>query len=388
MSSILSLTPSHLAAQNDEVRIGVLLGFTGPIESLTATMGNGVDLALREVTESGTFLGGAKATPIRADTGCIDNSLAVASAERLVANGVVGLIGGACSGATTAVLQNVAVPNGIVMISPGASSPGLSEIEDQGLFFRTVSSDAREGLVMADVLADRGVGSIALTYTNNDYGRGISEAISTAFEASGGVVTIRASHEDGKADYTADVATLAAAGGEVLVVAGYLDQGGVGIVRTALELGAFETFGLPSGMVGSSLIEALGPELEGSFGQVSGTESQGLSMLAEWAGEELDGTLPYVAESYDAAALMILAMQAAGSTSPEEYGPKIWEVANGPGEEIFPGQLAKGLQLLSEGREIDYVGASAVELIGPGESAGSYREVEIRDGAFVTVGFR
>ena len=81
-------------------------------------------------------------------------------------------------------------------------------------------------------------------------------------------------------------------------------------------------------------------------------------------------------------------MQAAGSTDPASYKDKVMDVANAPGEQIFPGELAKGLEILAEGGEIDYVGASNVELIGAGESAGNYREIEIKEGALSTVGYR
>jgi branched-chain amino acid transport system substrate-binding protein len=63
-------------------------------------------------------------------------------------------------------------------------------------------------------------------------------------------------------------------------------------------------------------------------------------------------------------------------------------VANAPGEKIFPGELAKGLKILAEGGQIDYVGASDLELIKPGESAGNYREIKIEGGKIVTVGYR
>ena len=106
------------------------------------------------------------------------------------------------------------------------------------------------------------------------------------------------------------------------------------------------------------------------------------------AGDAFDATSPYTPESYDAAALFMFAMQAAGSTDPAEYGPKILEVANAPGEQIFPGELAKGLEILKSGGEIDYVGASGVELIGPGEAAGTYRHYTITDGAAETVEFK
>ena len=77
---------------------------------------------------------------------------------------------------------------------------------------------------------------------------------------------------------------------------------------------------------------------------------------------------------------MVLAMQAAGSADPADYGPEVFNVSNAPGVEILPGEIARGLELLAAGEEINYVGASAVELIEPGESAGSYREVEMIDG--------
>jgi len=372
-----------------EVKLGVLFGFTGPIESLTGQMAAGAELAMKEVSDSGKLLGGATVTSLRADTGCIDNGLATSNGERLIADGINGLVGGDCSGVTGAILQNVAIPNGMVMISPSATSPGLSTMEDNGLFFRTSPSDAREGQVMADILVDRGIKSIALTYTNNDYGKGLADAITTSYEAAGGKVTISAAHEDGKADYSAEVGALASAGGDILVVAGYLDQGGLGIIQASLDSGAFETFGLPGGMIGDSLPKNVGADLDGSFGQMPGFDGKGTDAIAAMSKEAgFDGTSPFAPESYDAAALLMFAMQAADSTDPAVYGSKILEVANAPGEEIYPGELAKGLEILAAGGDIDYVGASAVELIGPGESAGSYREIEVKDGENTTVKFR
>ncbi|WP_386626296.1 ABC transporter substrate-binding protein [Sulfitobacter geojensis] len=371
-----------------EVKLGVLFGFTGPIESLTGPMSAGAEMAMKEVTDSGMFMDGAKVTSVRADSGCIDNGMAVASAERLIADGISGLVGADCSGVTGAVLQNVAIPNGMVMISPSATSPGLTTMEDNGLFFRTSPSDAREGEVMAEILVERGVKSIALTYTNNDYGKGLADAIETSFKAVGGEVTIVAAHEDGKADYSAEVGALASAGGDLLVVAGYLDQGGAGIIKSALDAGAWEQFGLPGGMIGENLPKTIGPDLNGSYGQIAGSQGDGIDNLVKMVDGAFDATSPYTPEAYDAAALLLLAMQAAESTDPAAYKDEILNVANAPGEKIYPGDLGKALELIKAGTEIDYVGASAVELIGPGESAGTYRMIEVKDGKNETIGMK
>lgn len=376
-------------AAAEEVKIGMLQGFTGPTESLVAPMAMGGELAIQEISDSGLFLGGRTVVSVRGDDTCIDASAATAAAERLITSeGVVGIVGGTCSGVTTAVLNNVARPNGMVMISPSATSPALSTIEDDGLFFRTAPSDARQGQIIGQILKDRGITSAALTYTNNDYGKGLADSIQAAFEGHGGTITAVAPHEDGKADYSAEVATLAAAGGEVLIVAGYIDQGGRGMIQAALDTGAFDRFVLPDGMVGDSLTDHFGSALDGSIGTNPGTDSPGAGMLAQMSqAKGFKGDDPYVPEAYDASAILLLAMQSAGSTDPAVYKEHMMKVANAPGEEIFPGELAKALQILADGGEINYVGASDVELIGTGEAAGSFRETVIEDGKWVTVGY-
>ena len=378
---------SGAALAADDVKVGMLQGFTGPTESLVKPMAMGGEMAIQEVSDSGIFLGGRKVVSVRGDSTCIDAAAATAAAERLVTSeGVSGIVGATCSGATTAVLNNVVRPNGIVMISPSATSPALSTIEDDGYFFRTAPSDARQGEIIGKILTEKGIKSAALTYTNNDYGKGLADSIQSSFEGMGGSITAVASHEDGKADYSAEVATLAAAGGEILIVAGYLDQGGKGMIQAALDTGAFDTFMLPDGMVGESLTDNFGTAIDGSIGTNPGTDSPGAGMLAKMSeGKGFKGDDPYVPEAYDASAILLLAMQSAGSTDSAVYKDHVEKVANAPGEKIYPGELKKALQILADGGDIDYVGGGAVELIGPGEAAGSFRESVVKDGEFTTV---
>ncbi|WP_297768582.1 ABC transporter substrate-binding protein [uncultured Roseovarius sp.] len=387
LSAAFSTAVATGASAQDPVKVGMMQGFTGPTESLVRPMALGGEMAIKEVSDSGIFLGGREVVSVRGDSTCIDAAAATAAAERLITSeGVQGINGATCSGATTAVLNNVVRANGIVMISPSATSPALSTIEDGGYFFRTAPSDARQGQIIADILERRGISSAALTYTNNDYGKGLSDAIQAAFEDAGGEITAVAAHEDGKADYSAEVGTLASAGGEVLIVAGYLDQGGKGMIQASLDTGAFGKFVLPDGMVGEALTNHFGEALDGSIGTNPGTDSPGASMLAELAeGKDFKGDDPYVPEAYDASAIMLLAMQAAESTDSAVYKDKVFDVANAPGEKIFPGELAKGLKILADGGDIDYVGGTALELIEPGESAGSFRETEVKGGKFETV---
>jgi len=245
-STLLSLSSVVTA---EDIKVGIILGFTGPIESLTPGMAASAELAFAEASESGKLLGGKTVVGLRADSTCIDAAAASSAAERLItADGVVAIMGADCSGVTTAIANNVAIPNGVVMVSPSATSPALSSIDDKGLFHRTAPSDARQGQVLAQVLKSRGIKEVAVTYTNNDYGKGLSDSFSSAFKAVGGKISIVAAHEDGKADYSAEVGALSAAGSRHLAVFGYVDQGGKGIIQAAVDADAFESFVMADGM--------------------------------------------------------------------------------------------------------------------------------------------
>ncbi len=382
-STVLAMSTPVVA---EDIKMGIILGFTGPIESLTPAMAAGAELAMQEVSESGNLLGGKYVIPVRADSTCIDAAAASSAAERLItAEGVASIMGADCSGVTTAIANNVAVPNGVVMVSPSATSPALSTIDDNGYFHRTAPSDARQGEVLAGIVKGRGVDEVAITYTNNDYGKGLADSFAASYKAIGGSVSITAAHEDGKADYSAEVGALSAAGSSHLMVFGYVDQGGRGIIQASVDADAFEGFFMADGMVGESLIEAIGADLEGVVATLPGGAggADAFTAYAESKGVTPDG--PFVPESYDAAALMMLAMQAAGSADRAAIQSKMMDVANAPGKTIGPGELDKALKILAAGGQINYEGATNVEFNEVGEVFGTYKELEVKGGKFDTV---
>ena len=368
-----------------DIKMGIILGFTGPIESLTPAMAGSAELAFKEASDSGKLLGGQKISVERADSTCVDSAAATTAAEGLISNGVVAIMGADCSGVTGAIATNVAVPNGVVMISPSATSPGLTDLNDNGYFFRTAPSDARGGQILADITKDRKVKSVAITYTNNDYGKGLADVYKAAVEAHGIKVTTVAAHEDGKADYSAEVATLASAGGDAVAVIGYIDQGGKGIIQASLDSGAFDVFILSDGMIGDSLTDNFGKALNKSFGSLPGSTGKGAGVFADVAkAAGIDSSGPYTGESYDAAALITLAMQAGGKADRATIQQNVMAVANAPGKKIYPGELGKALDLLAKGKAVNYEGATGVEFTDVGEAFGSFLEKEIKGGKFKT----
>ncbi|MDG2187233.1 MAG: ABC transporter substrate-binding protein [Hyphomicrobiales bacterium] len=384
-------------ANAKEIKVGIILGFTGPLESITPDMASGAELAFNEASESGALLDGSTITILRADSTCIDSAAAVTAAEGLVSQGIVAIQGADCSGVTGAVLSNVAVPNGIPMVSASATSPGLTNAEDNGLFFRTAPSDARGGVVLADITADKGINSVAITYVNTDYGVGLADVFEAAAIANGIEVTTKIPHEGDKADYSAEVGVLSSAGGDALAVLGYLDQGGNQIIRGSLDTGAYDIFVLSDGMIGDSLTDQFGSDLNGSFGSMPGSMGESSQKFAGYAAENgVNGKAVYVPESYDAAALIVLAIASgdcdisgcAGSDDSASIAANIMNVANGPGVKIYAGELAKGIRLASAGNAINYQGASDVFFTDVGEAFGAFLEKGIEGGSFVNVAQR
>ena len=140
-------------------------------------------------------------------------------------------------------------------------------------------------------------------------------------------------------------------------------------------------------MVGDILQSRFGAELDGSTGQVEVDNAKGERLFAELVGGDIDPTAPYAYQSYDAAAVLLLAMQAAGSTEPDVYKDYIDDVANEGGTKIFAGQLSKGLRILKDGGKIDYVGASGVEFSDSGDSIGDFQSVSFLNGQLQTGDF-
>ena len=78
-------------ADGHGIKMGIILGFTGPIESLTPAMAASAELAFKEASDSGSLLGGKKISVTRADSTCVDSAAAVTAAEGLVSGGAVAI---------------------------------------------------------------------------------------------------------------------------------------------------------------------------------------------------------------------------------------------------------------------------------------------------------
>ena len=363
------LAAAALAAQTgtalaEDVKVGALMGITGPLANFIPPILNAAKLAEADVNAGGGILGGGTFELVVAD-GQAAAQPSVDAANKLVnLDNVAAIMGGLSSGATMAAANAVAIPNGVLQVSPTATTPALTDLEDDDFIFRIVPSDNYQGEVLAQVVQDEGINSVAVAYVNNDYGVGIANTFKTAFEGLGGTITAFEQHEDDKNSYRGELATLAGAGdAEALVVIAYAAGSGAKIVKQSLENGFFDKFIGTDGLRDDVLIKQVGQEaLATSF--FTSPTSPADNPVGDALHERFDSVYgegsdkPFVDQSYDATFLVALAIEKAGSTDRTAVRDALREVANAPGEIVGPGEWAKAVELIAAGSDINYEGAS------------------------------
>lgn len=373
----------------EDVTVGILGDLTGPIEDLAPPIVAGAQLAFDHVNAQGGILGGGTLTTVVGDSAC-DPSVAGPAADKLVnSDNVTAMVGAFCTGATVGAATAASIPGNMVQISPSATAPVLTDLDDNDLVFRTAPSDAFQGVKLADLLISKGIDDVALTYVNNDYGKGLADVFAATFEANGGTISVNAAHEDGKADYRAELGQLAGGGSQSLVILAYASGSGQTILRQALESGNFVTYVGGDGMVDDELLAAIGDGANGMIATRAGAfdgESAGVyAKLATDAGMNPEAT--YAPQAYDAAFLLALAIEKNGSAGRDGLSAALRDVASAPGEVILPGEWEKAVGLIADGTDINYEGAGGPEDFDEaGDVSGIIVEMEAVDGAFTVVG--
>ncbi len=385
MAALLTST----AASAQGLKLGALMPLTGGLQAYGESCLNGVRLAVDEVNAAGGVLGG-EVQVIVGDTQTRPQP-AIDTAKRMTSvEGVSAIVGALGSGQTIPVAQTVASVDRVAMISPASTAPAITTLDDGDFLFRTVPSDAYQGVGLAQLVHDQGTGKVAILYVNNDYGDGLARSFSAAYTALGGEVTSSAAFEPNAASYRGELAAAARGGPEALLLIAYPDDGGTTILRQSLEEGFFNNFIFTDGMKAESVIANIGADfLEGAYGTapraLETDEAATFQSLYEAAFGELPPR-PFIDASYDAAAILILAAAKAGSTDGTAIRDAIREVANAPGLEVRPGQLAAGLEAIANGEDINYIGAAGEhEFDENGDVAGTFEHWVIRDGRLETV---
>jgi branched-chain amino acid transport system substrate-binding protein len=350
----------RLAHAADPIRIGTLMDLTGALEAYGKPIQSGTMLAVEQINKAGGPLG--RLIELVHRDSQTDSTAAIDAAKKLVeVDKVVAIVGSLSSGVTIPVATSVTIPSGIVQISPASTSPQITDLEDKGFLFRTCPSDALQGKVSGRLAKELGFKAVSIIYVNNPYGVGLSKNFAQAFQGTGGTVPATIAYEEGKPSYRGEVQQALQGKPDAIAMFSYPENGAT-LMRQALELGFKGKFLLADGMKAPEVVQNVGAQyLKDTYGTVPGSrdstaKSRFLEAYTARFGDK--PPKPFIDNAYDAVAIIALAIQQAKSDTPAAIRDAIAKVANPPGDAIEPGDFDKAFQLLAQGKDIDYRGAS------------------------------
>ena len=346
--------------------IGAVMALTGSLGVLGQQISKGAELGIADVDAAG----GANGCQLKLSL--LDNqtspSVGVDAAKKLVdLQHVPAIIGALSSGVSAAILTSVTAPGKIVQVSPASTSPTFTELardgKTGGYWFRTVPSDALQGVAMAKVALDSGANKVAVLYLNNAYGQGLSKEFTNAYTKLGGIVTQNVVYNPSQPSYRSEVNSALNPKPDALFLVGYPGDGTT-IAREWISSGGPQKFLLPDGLQSQDFVNDVGAQyMKDVHGTAPGsTDTPSLATFqSEFKAKY--GAVPtqaYLTNAYDASVILGLAIQQAKSVDPTAIRDAMRKVTDPKGEKIYAGakEIGKGMKLLKEGKAIQYVGAT------------------------------
>jgi branched-chain amino acid transport system substrate-binding protein len=383
------------AAAGCDITVGIVMSLTGPAGAYGQAGAKAVDMAFRDFNAAGGVHGCHLATDARDAQS--QGNVAVDQATQLVdIKKVPVIIGGIISSVTIPILTSVTAPAGVVQVSPASSSPTLTQLcregKTNGVFFRTITSDALQGTVAAKFALDQGFKKIAIIDVNNDFGVNMVKEFSAAYTKLGGAITSTTPYNPNQSNYSAEASAAMTGNPDALYLVSYPVDGAT-IARAWISNGGPQKFLLNDGMNSTDFINAVGAKyLNDAYGTSSGTSETASTKyfydnFKAYSGIAPDA--PAADRSYDAGAIVALAIAKAGKGDAAAIKAAIPEVVAQGGTPIYAGEdeFTKALALLGQGKPIRYEG-----VIGPinfdqcGDITGPFRLWRIQDGTVKTVG--
>lgn len=379
-------------AEVQPLTLGLLFDYTGALGEYGPGAEQGALLAVEHVNAAGGVLGHPVSTVIADGATSVDAALA--AARRLIEeSGVDAVVGPMGSAAALAVAEQVTVPARVPTVSPSATAPALSELDDDGYLFRTTVSDAAQGQVLARLAEGEGHERVAVVYRDDSYGRGLYAAFAAGY---GGTVTAAVPLEPDKRSYLTELKTARAAGeAEVLVTITFPFEAEV-LVEEALREGIFSRFLFVDANRSPEIQAKMGSALDGMKGTspVAPTVASRPStqtLVDQYTARYGAAARPAgpVFASYDAVVCLCLAAELAGSTDGAAIRDALPRACGRDGERQSSGAagVAAALAAARQGRGVAYAGAANdIEWNADGDvTVGEIAVWEYRDGTTVTV---
>src|SRR5947209_6694018 len=310
-----------------EVKIGHVGPLTGGIAHLGKDNENGARLAVEEANAARTRIDGkeVKFTFVAEDDQA-DPKTGTTVAQKLVDAKVAGVVGHLNSG-TSIPASPIYNQAGIPVISGSATNPKLTE---QGFKtqFRVVGRDDQQGPAIASYLATtKKPKLVAVIDDATAYGEGIANEVEKTLKAANIKVLPREKGTDKTTDWKAVLTKLRGRSPDAVFYGG-MDATGGPLMKQGRELGIKSVFSFGDGACTDEMTKLAGPAAEGLLCSQAGIPPQAADKRFLEAYKKRFNVDPilYAPFTYDAANLLIAAMQKANSADPRRYLPELQKI--------------------------------------------------------------
>jgi branched-chain amino acid transport system substrate-binding protein len=297
--------------KEDVVKIGIAGPMTGDQAKMGMDFKNGVLLAVEEWNGKGGVLG--KKIEVLVGDDQHDPKQAVSIANKMINDGVVGVVGhfnSSCSIPASDVYNRAGIP----MITPGSTNPQLTERGYKGVF-RVCGRDDQQGRTAAEFAVDYlKLKRVAVLHDKTTYGQGLADEF-RKFVGDKVEVVYYGGIVQGNQDFKMVLTTIKSRNPELIFFGGIYPEAGL-LVKEARELGMNVKFMSGDGTIDPKFIEIAGASsAEGTFLTFS-PDPQNIPTAKGFISKyrsEYGEIGPYSIYAYDAANILLIAINAAGS---------------------------------------------------------------------------
>ena len=350
-----------------DLKLGALIPLTGDLSIFAPAGQKAAELAIEEANKGLQQAGADINVSLKVGDTETKPQPSQQAATELISGGASCLAGAWASADTIPVGQSVAARQQVPLISPASTSPEITNLPDNGYVFRTAPSDALQGQVLAQVVADQfgADATISVAARNDAYGEGIATQFADAFNANGGNATDPILYDPEASTYDSEAADIVANNPDGFVIIDFEDpygKVGAALVRT----GDFDATKMwtADGLAFDTIPKTIPSDaLDGASGTRPATDDSSAAAKAfdqlykdSSTGPKERGT--FDAQNFDAVSLCILASVAAGSPDGDAIQSKIQEVASAPGTKYDFTTMSDAVTALQNGEDIDFEGAS------------------------------
>lgn len=311
---LLAATAPSIGAA-DTIKFGVAGAHSGDLASYGLPSVNAAKLVIEKVNASGGIDG--KMVELLVEDDVCKPEVATNTATKLVSEGVNVVLGHICSGATKAALP-IYKNAGVLVMSPSATNPALTQSGDYPNFARTIAPDDAQAQVDVEFALNKlGYTKIAVVHDKGDYGKGFAEFAKKFLEESGKAdVVLFEGVTPGAVDYSAIVQKIKRSGAEAVMFGGYHPEASK-IISMMRKKRLKADFISDDGVKDNTFIKVAGKNAEGAYASgPKDTTMNPLSIQAVKEHKEKFGSDPgaFFENAYSAALAMLNAIDKAGST--------------------------------------------------------------------------